>query len=400
MISCPTLSYAFSHHLFHQANQLGRRLPGYLAVTPSFVSPAQLARMNAISPRLGRAFASRSHPEVPASFIRTYPCEHVYQLCARIIGKPYSYFSAHDRMARRILHDFNPPGTLIAIDTGAETLFRAWKGKTRCVLDLTIATAPYREKIFSEAEASPAHRGVAFHHPGEWELTRYAAEVALADLILCPSQFVMDSCRYLGAAEEKLRLLPYGFDPGRFAPGPRRANDDTLRVVFAGTLCHRKGSHLLLTAFERFHRAHPRSELHVFGEVLDRPATLPAGVILHGRVPQDVLAARLREMDVMAFPTLFEGSAYVVYQALASGVPVITTRNCGSIVDSSCGILLEEITADALHYALVRVQSDRAMLARLAQAAPAQVGHYTWAHYGERLHRILTEETHRPTTPT
>ena len=401
MISCQTLSYAFSHHLFHQANQLSRRLPGYLAVTPSFVTPQTLARINAFAPRLARAFASRSHPEVPASFIRTYPGEHVYQLCARVLGKPYSYFSAHDRMARRILRDFNPPDTLIAIDTGAETLFRAWKGKTRCVLDLTIATAPYREKIFSEAETSPTHRGVAFHHPGEWELTRYTTEVAMADQILCPSEFVMDSCRYLGAPEEKLRLLPYGFDPGRFAPVPRRAAaDDTLRVVFAGTLCHRKGSHLLLTAFERFHRAHPRSELHVFGEVLDRPATLPDGVILHGRVPQDVLAARLREMDVMAFPTLFEGSAYVVYQALASGLPVITTRNCGSIVDPSCGIVLGEITADALHDALERVNADRGMLARLAQAAPAKVGHYTWAHYGERLHHILTEETRRPTAST
>lgn len=398
MIACPVLSYGFSHHLFPQAAELSRRIPGYRMVTSSFVSAPALARLRRFLPPLARSLARRSHPGVPADVARIYPVEHAYQLAARLARRPYSYFSAHDRMARRILRDFSPPGTVLAIDTGAETLFRAWKSRSRCILDLSIATPHYREKIFSEAEASPAHHGVRFHHPGAWELSRYAAELELADIILCPSEFVMDSCRYLGVPLERLRLLPYGFEPGRFAP-PATARPVTgpLRIVFAGTFFHRKGSHLLLEAFARFQRAFPQSELHVFGEVIDRPAQLPANTILHGRVPQEVLAARFREMDVMAFPTLFEGSAYVVYQALASGLPVITTRNCGSVVDSSCGLLLGEISAGALYDALVRCQQDRGWLAGLAAAAPVWAGRYTWSHYGERLHHILTEAT--PATP-
>jgi len=392
MISCHTLSYAFSHHLLHQASELSRRLPDYLAVTPSFFTPANVARVGRLSRKLQTVLARRTHPAVPPSTIRTYPVEHLYQACARIAGRPYSYFSAHDRMARRIVRDFNPPHTLIAIDTGAEGLFRAWRGRSRLVLDLTIATPHYRSKIFTEAEASPVHRGVRFHHPGDWELSRYAAEVSMADLILCPSEFVMDSCRHLGAPESKLRLLPYGFDPGRFSPPKIAKTRGAFRVVFAGTFSHRKGSHLLLDAFTRFQRNRPGAELHVFGEVLDAPERVPPGVTLHGRVPQELLAERFRDMHVMAFPTLFEGSAYVVYQALASGLPVITTHNCGSVVNASCGLILDTITADALHDALLRCHDDRSLLDSLSAAAPKVASHYTWARYGERLTHILNED--------
>lgn len=392
MIECRLLSYGFSHHLFHQAAELSSRVSGYRMATSSFVPAKWISHLRPVLPKLARSLARRSHPGVPDGVVRTYPVEHLYQLAARLARRPYSYFSAHDRMARRIVRDFSPPGAVIAIDTGAESLFRSWKGRARCVLDLTIATPHYREKIFSEAEATPAHQGVRFHHPGDWELSRYAAEVALADLILCPSEFVMESCRFLGAPEEKLRLLPYGFDPGRFSPPPSpRPTSGPLQVVFAGTFTHRKGSHILLEAFSRLRIEHHDAELHVFGDVQDAPAVVPPGVRFHGRVPQETLAARLREMDVMAFPTLFEGSAYVIYQALASGVPVITTRNSGGIVDPTCGIMLSEISAEVLHEALARCAADRAGLARLATAAPAHVRRYTWKHYGERLHEILIE---------
>lgn len=395
MIACRTLSYALSHHLFHQAAELAHRTPGYRAVTNSFFNDNALARLRWLPARVQSLLARRSHAGIPPGVMRTYPVEHLYQFAARLAGRPYSYFAAHDRMARRILRDFDPPETVIAIDTGAETLFRAWRGRSRLILDLTIATAPYRTHVFTAAENAAEHRGIRFHHPGAWEISRYQAEVAMADLILCPSAFVMDSCRYLGASESKLRLLPYGFDPGRFAPG-QPVDDRHYRIVFAGTFCHRKGSHLLVEAFTRFQADRPESELHVFGDIQDPPASCPPGMHLHGRVPQAELAERMRTMHVMAFPTLFEGSAYVTYQALASGVPVITTRNCGSVVDESCGIVLNAITASDLYDALVRCHSDRPYLARLAAAAPAKAHGYTWAAYGERLSRILSENPSPP----
>lgn len=392
MISASLLSYGFGHHLFQQAAELHARFDGYRFATTSYFDTSVVRRLGGFSPRLGRSLSRRSHARVPGRLARTYPIEHAYQAAARLLRRPYSYFAAHDRMARRIVRDFHPPKVLLAIDTGAEPLFRAWQGQVRRVLDLTIAVPQYRAHIFAGAEADPRNAGVSFHHPGGWELTRYAAEVQMADLILCPSDFVMDSCRFVGAPEARLRLLPYGFDPGVFAPAHTApAPAEPLRIVFVGTFCTRKGSHLLLPAFAAVRAAHAAAELHVFGDVQDAPATTPSGVTFHGRIPQPELALQLRRMHLMAFPTLFEGSAYAVYQALASGVPVVTTRNCGSIVDDSCGVLLREPDVAGLREALLRLAGDRAALHRLALAAPVRVRDYTWMNYGARLQEILCD---------
>lgn len=392
MISCSLLSYGFGHHLFQQAAELHARFTGYRFATSSYFEAPTVQRAARLSARLGRGLARRSHARVPGRIARTYPVEYAYQAAARLLRRPYSYFSAHDRMARRILRDFHPPKALLAIDTGAESLFRAWKGRTRCVLDLTIALAHYRAHVFSAAEAEPRNAGVRFHHPGAWELARYGAEAQLADLILCPSEFVMDSCRFVGVPEARLRLLPYGFDPGVFAaPATPPAPAESLRIAFVGTFCTRKGSHLLLPAFATVARRYPDAQLHVFGDVQDAPAARPAGVVFHGRISQPELATQLQHMHLMAFPTLFEGSAYAVYQALASGVPVITTRNCGSIVDASCGVILREPDASALSEAILRLADDRVALQRLALAAPHRVREYTWSHYGSRLQQILCD---------
>lgn len=392
MISCSLLSYGFAHHLLPQAAELHARFTGYRFATSSYFDAASVRRAGRFSARLGRSLARRSHARVPGNIAHTYPIEHAYQATARLLRRPYSYFSAHDRMAQRILRDVQPPKALLAIDTGAESLFRAWRGQVRCVLDLTIAVAQYRAHVFGAAEADTRNVGVRFHHPGEWELTRYAAETQMADLILCPSEFVMDSCRFVGVPESRLRLLPYGFDPGVFAaPASPPSPTEPLRIVFVGTFCTRKGSHLLLPAFASVRAAHPEAELHVFGDVQDAPTTTPAGVVFHGRIPQPDLATQLRRMHLMAFPTLFEGSAYAVYQSLAAGVPVITTHNCGSIVDDSCGVILREPDAVQLSDALLRLARDRAALQRLALAAPARVRNYTWMNYGTRLQGILCE---------
>ena len=390
MINTPILSYGFSHHLFHQAAELSHHFPDARVATSSFVPEKTVRRAARFSPRLGTYLARRSHPAVPTQMVKTYTVEQWWQIGARLLKRPYSYFAAHDRMARRITRDFNPPKVLLAVDTGAESLFRIWGSQTTRILDLTIAVPQYREHIFRAAAADPANAGVEFHYPGQWEIDRYATEVAAADLILCPSEFVRDSCLFLGTPAEKLRILPYGFDPARFTPRDQPANiRGPFQVLFAGLFCHRKGSHLLLPAFERLRNSFPDAELHVFGEVMDRPARLPNGVTLHGRIPQSELAAKFRSMDVMAFPTLFEGSAYVAYQAMASGLPVITTRNCGSLVDKTTGHIMPQISIDSLHAALVDAATNRAQWHQRGQQAATKVREYSWQHYGDRLKSIL-----------
>lgn len=386
------ISYGFSHHLFEQAAALSQSFEEYRMITPSYISKGYAKLASAIHPWLGKQFAKRTHPVLDPKFSATYPVEHLYQLWAKLRKQPFSYFQAHSRMARRILNDFEPPLALLTIDTGAESLFKAWKGKTFCILDLTIAIPQYRSHIYDQAAKESWNKNVKFHYPCDWELQRYGDEIQLADLILCPSKFVFDSCRFAGVPENRLRILPYGFDPGRFHVDHGSRNDtSTFKIVFVGSFCYRKGSHILLDAFHQLNNAYSNVELHIFGKVIDPPNYQTENVIFYGHLPQTVLAEKLKEMDVMAFPTFFEGSAYAVYQALASGLPVITTPNCGSVVDDSCGILLEEISPDSLYKSLERLYLHQDNLRKMSMAAPKVACQYSWQNYGIQLNKILHE---------
>lgn len=392
-LNCSQLiSYGFSHHLFEQAAILSQTFQKYRMITPSYVSKRSAKLAAAVNPWLGKQFSKRTHPNLDAKFASTYPIEHLYQLSAKVRKQPFSYFQAHNRMAQRILKDFQPPVALLSVDTGAESLFEAWKGKAFCILDLTIAIPHYRSHIYNQATQDRWNSGVEFHYPCDWELQRYENEIQLADLILCPSKFVLDSCRFAGIPGERLRILPYGFDPGRFHASsvPKRSNRK-FKVVFVGSFCYRKGSHILLEAFHKLKDTYSDVELHVFGEVINPPQNQAENVIFHGHIPQAILAEELKKMDVMAFPTFFEGSAYSVYQALASGLPVITTFNCGSIVNKSCGILIDKISPNALFESLKKLYLDRNLLKEMAAEAPKFAHQYSWQTYGIRLNQILRE---------
>ena len=89
---------------------------------------------------------------------------------------------------------------------------------------------------------------------------------------------------------------------------------------------------------------------------------------------------------MFVLPTLAEGSAEVTYEALAAGVPVITTKSAGSVVrDGVEGRIVPERDPEALVYAIEELVQDRAMRLRMAIAARERAKEFTWERYGERL---------------
>jgi glycosyltransferase involved in cell wall biosynthesis len=105
-----------------------------------------------------------------------------------------------------------------------------------------------------------------------------------------------------------------------------------------------------------------------------------------GRVPRAAIADEFATADVLVLPTLAEGSASVTYEALAAGVPVITTNAAGSVgrhdVD---GLIVPERDPDALAAAIEDIVEDRARRDAMAAAARAHATQYSWRRYRERL---------------
>jgi glycosyltransferase involved in cell wall biosynthesis len=90
--------------------------------------------------------------------------------------------------------------------------------------------------------------------------------------------------------------------------------------------------------------------------------------------------------DVFVFPTLADSFAMTHLEALACGLPVITTRNCGSVVrDGVDGFVVPIRDPAALAERIQQLLEDRALRHRMSVNARERAREFTWARYGERL---------------
>jgi glycosyltransferase involved in cell wall biosynthesis len=87
----------------------------------------------------------------------------------------------------------------------------------------------------------------------------------------------------------------------------------------------------------------------------------------------------------------------VTYEAMAAGLPVVTTLNAGSVArDGEDGIIVPIRDTDALCERLERLRGDDVLRMRMGRAARARVSQFTWQIYGARLveaYQRITRET-------
>lgn len=211
-----------------------------------------------------------------------------------------------------------------------------------------------------------------------------------SDWFVCPSPAVRDDLvAHWGVEAVQTCVVPYGMDPGWLDLEPRPI---PRRVLFVGTADLRKGIHYLAMAAERLAAQGYELEFRVAGHVTPHIAGRPDCRRLNflGRVPRDRIRDEFQTADVFVLPSLAEGSAEVCYEALAAGVPVITTPAAGSVVrDGVDGRHVPERDAAALAEAIAATVSNRGLRNQLAANARQRAADFTWPRYGERLIEAL-----------
>jgi glycosyltransferase involved in cell wall biosynthesis len=236
--------------------------------------------------------------------------------------------------------------------------------------------------------------GQAF--PGWGELPSYASDprsahipdeimLKTSDVLMCPSEFVRDDLvgKY-GISPDKTVLVPYPVET-------RWLDLDNLpepgRILFAGTAELRKGIHYLAMAADRLavrRRYRFRVAGHAAPEVTSKPVC--RGLEFLGRVPRTEVHREFTAADLFVLPSLAEGSAFVIYEALGAGLPVVTTRAAGSVVrDGIDGLIVPERNPDALAAAIEAIVEDRPLRARMAAAARERAREFAVDKFAERL---------------
>ena len=222
---------------------------------------------------------------------------------------------------------------------------------------------------------------------------RQLREYDEAEYISVPSGFVHQSFLDRGFSADRLLRIPYGADGRFFSPGTPPARP--FRIVAVG-LSLRKGTPYLLEAAARLgigaSRGGPEMELCLVGAVAPdlgpvlRRARVPfrrLGALSHAE-----LAAVYRSAFVFVLPSIEEGMALSVLEAMASGLPVIVTPNTGAtdiLEHGREGLVVPPGDPAALARALLELYEDEAKRRAMGEAAARTALRWTWDAYGDRV---------------
>ena len=224
-----------------------------------------------------------------------------------------------------------------------------------------------------------------------WMFQRMAREVARADVVLCPSDFVRDSMLMHGVPAEKCFINPFGVDTSIFTP--RAEVPVRPRFICVAPIRLLKGHQYLFPAFQIVKQTLPEAELICVGVYRpnfrrERPRWAGTFTQIEALSHPD-LAQLLRTGTAFVLPSVQEGLARVIPEAMAAGLPIIATYETGAttlVKDGREGFIVPVCNVERLAEAMIRVASDSELNRRLGEAAYERgTARNTWQDYGDRL---------------
>jgi glycosyltransferase involved in cell wall biosynthesis len=270
---------------------------------------------------------------------------------------------------------------------------------------------------------NPALR-VILHMHGEWltqaKFHRLESRLQKIDSVISCSEFVTQAIRTMfPQIASRCKTVPMGMSPEAFSLGSedhQEGNFSPRRLLYVGRVSPEKGVHVLLDAFELILRQFPDATLTIVGPewiaprediaslCLDKDmlASLTpfynhgyllqlkqrlsldarkrvtfAGLVAHGEVPRF-----FRSADIYVGPSLYESFGVSIIEAMAAGLPVVTTR-VGVvpevISDGQSGLIVEPANASAIADAVIHLFTDARLRSTISRAGRQTVSkQFSW----------------------
>jgi glycosyltransferase involved in cell wall biosynthesis len=176
-----------------------------------------------------------------------------------------------------------------------------------------------------------------------------------------------------GGPVDRCAIVPFGAD-AVFTMQTRPAHDGPLRVLTVGSVFLRKGAPYVLEAARQTKGIATYRMVGPIGVTAQAEAELRQHVELIGAVPRSEIIEHYRWADVFLLPSLCEGSANAIYEALATGLPVICTPNAGSVVrDGIDGYIVPARSARGICERIELLGQDPSTLRALSHNAAVAV---------------------------
>lgn len=367
------------------------------------------------SPRADRQLRRRAVPGLPADRVHSTWTWEVLRLAAARLGalrvEDWCWEHGEWALDRACAAEVRKPvvGAFLGVEHGALLALRAARRhrKPGVIAFLSPHRATRAAWVDSEFERDPSLRtqsGAAVDALSADRDRRRDDEADAADFIVTNSSFTTRSLVDAGFAADRILTVPLGGPDPVAAMSLAPPLAAPRQFVYVGPVSVRKGAHYLLRAWR--HVAGPGVELHFYGKILlptkvieeAQRARGGAAIHFHGSVPGTELPAVYRRASALVFPTLCDGFGMVVSEALANGLPVITTRNAGAadaIEDGRSGRIVAPADEGALIDVLQWGVDHPDALDAMRPAALAAASRWTWADFREQFRQVLGEALSR-----
>ncbi len=354
----------------------------------------------------GREFARRSYDER----LRPLTTQHPFRELGRIMSSRLklnslgrhetglfcidAVYQGLDRTVAKHLRKYpRRYGGIYAYEDGAlETFMAAKELNIKRVYDLPIAYWQTSKQLLAEeAERLPAWKatlggGVT---DSEAKLNRKTQELELSEVVVCASQFVAKSLPETARAKKKIVVPIFGSPPSGAAKSAPAHAGSKLRVLFAGSMSQRKGLGDLFAAMRLLNRNDV--ELVVMG-TLQAPVEFYrnelGGFIHEDSRPHAEVLELMRSCDVFCLPSIVEGRALVMQEAMSQGLPLIITPNTGGedlIEEGITGFLVPIRCPDQIARKIAWFADHRSALPEMSRAAQTRAARLTWEKNGQAI---------------
>lgn len=291
----------------------------------------------------------------------------------------------------------NSVDMIISYDTNSEILFDILQRKAPNIIRVMDNAHPNRHYLYHSYQehwdcvgdfASTLEACGYLTNPAVAE--RFGKEAKMADYHIVASKYSEKALHFEGIPAETIFRIPYGVDENKFRKPNREYSTRRLNVLFMGEVNQRKGIRQLLEAARIINS--PQIVFNVVGSGIDHHAELYEPyrpyVNLLGYVSFEELLRQLSTNHVFLFPTMGEGFGLVLLEAMAAGLPTITTSNCGGgdiVEDGKNGFLVDVGDVDAIVERLQWCLNHPEDLMAMSENAVATARKYTWRIYEQGI---------------
>lgn len=259
-----------------------------------------------------------------------------------------------------------------------------------CILDQTTShPASYNQIMQKEFSVHPDFFQTPFVPIPQHIIDQQNEEFDLADAVIAGSEFCANTLIAHQCDPSKIRIVPYGFDSTLFTKPPKRRSRVSLpiRFLFVGLLAARKGVAYLLNAIDQIPDS--LATLVTVGAIDIPHSTFrkySKRIIYQPPVPRSEISSFFHNADCFVFPSLFEGSAVVLYEACGAGLGIIQTPSAGyGAVPERNGVIVKSASIQEVVDQIHRLVRSPEILDQWKQSSELQSNERSWFKYHHHI---------------